>query len=192
MLTHTVVYPGTFDPITNGHIDLVERAAKLFERVIVAVATSEKKAPLFDLDTRVRLAQTALQHVPAAEVNRADAEQAPRDEDAGAAAADADLRVEMAASSARPAAPESREVQEHPAVSEENTGAPPEDPAAVPGSNSRAHASEAGSVPSQAAVGRAPSADAGRGPPRRPSCMVSLGDSSNRTHSRRPVGPQPR
>ena len=43
MLTHTVVYPGTFDPITNGHIDLVERAAKLFERVIVAVATSEKK-----------------------------------------------------------------------------------------------------------------------------------------------------
>ena len=52
MLTHTVVYPGTFDPITNGHIDLVERAAKLFERVVVAVATSEKKAPLFDLDTR--------------------------------------------------------------------------------------------------------------------------------------------
>ena len=68
MLTHTVVYPGTFDPITHGHIDLVERAAKLFERVIVAVATNEKKAPLFDLDTRVRLAQTALQHLPAAEV----------------------------------------------------------------------------------------------------------------------------
>jgi len=68
MLTHTVVYPGTFDPITNGHIDLVERAAKLFERVIVAVATSEKKTPLFDLDTRVTLAQTTLQHVQAAEV----------------------------------------------------------------------------------------------------------------------------
>ena len=51
MLTHTVVYPGTFDPITNGHIDLVERAAKLFERVVVAVATSEKKAPLFSTDT---------------------------------------------------------------------------------------------------------------------------------------------
>ena len=46
MLTHTVVYPGTFDPITNGHIDLVERAAKLFERVVVAVATSEKKGAL--------------------------------------------------------------------------------------------------------------------------------------------------
>ena len=68
MLTHTVVYPGTFDPITNGHIDLVERAAKLFERVIVAVATSEKKAPLFDLETRVTLAHTTLRHVPAAEV----------------------------------------------------------------------------------------------------------------------------
>ena len=68
MLTHTVVYPGTFDPITNGHVDLVERAAKLFERVVVAVATSEKKAPLFDLETRVALAQKALEHVPAAEV----------------------------------------------------------------------------------------------------------------------------
>ena len=57
-----MVYPGTFDPITNGHIDLVERAAKLFERVVVAVATSEKKAPLFDLDTRVALAQACLEH----------------------------------------------------------------------------------------------------------------------------------
>ena len=68
MLTHNVVSPGTFDPITNGHIDLVERAAKLFERVVVAVATSDKKAPLFDLDTRVSLAQACLEHVPAAEV----------------------------------------------------------------------------------------------------------------------------
>ena len=68
MLTHTVVYPGTFDPITNGHIDLVERAAKLFERVVVAVATSEKKAPLFPLASRVALAQESLQHIPAAEV----------------------------------------------------------------------------------------------------------------------------
>ena len=68
MLTHTVVYPGTFDPITNGHIDLVERAAKLFERVVVAVATNEKKAPLFSTDVRVELAEACLQHVPAAEV----------------------------------------------------------------------------------------------------------------------------
>ena len=65
---HTVVYPGTFDPVTNGHIDLVERAAKLFERVVVAVATSEKKAPLFSLEERVSLLQESLRQVPAAEV----------------------------------------------------------------------------------------------------------------------------
>jgi len=67
-LTHTVVYPGTFDPVTNGHIDLVERAARLFERVVVAVATSEKKAPLFSLEERVSLLQESLRQVPAAEV----------------------------------------------------------------------------------------------------------------------------
>jgi len=62
------VYPGTFDPVTNGHIDLVERAARLFERVVVAVATSEKKAPLFSLEERVSLLQESLRQVPAAEV----------------------------------------------------------------------------------------------------------------------------
>jgi pantetheine-phosphate adenylyltransferase len=62
------VYPGTFDPITNGHIDLIERAARLFEKVVVAVATSEKKAPLFAITDRVTLAQACLSHVPAAEV----------------------------------------------------------------------------------------------------------------------------
>lgn len=68
MLSHTVVYPGTFDPVTNGHIDLIERAAKLFEKVVVAVATSERKAPLFDVEKRVALARECLGHVPAAEV----------------------------------------------------------------------------------------------------------------------------
>ena len=68
MLTHTVVYQGTFDPITNGHVEPVERASKLFERVVVAVATSEKKTPLFSLEARVELAQTALGHVGAVEV----------------------------------------------------------------------------------------------------------------------------
>jgi len=68
VLTHTVVYPGTFDPVTNGHIDLVQRAAKLFERVVVAVATSEKKAPLFSLEERVSLLQESLRQIPAAEV----------------------------------------------------------------------------------------------------------------------------
>jgi pantetheine-phosphate adenylyltransferase len=64
----TIVYPGTFDPITNGHIDLVERASKLFHHVIVAVASSERKRPLFDLDERIDLAQQALAHLDNVEV----------------------------------------------------------------------------------------------------------------------------
>ena len=55
-----IVYPGSFAPITNGHVDLVERAANLFDEVIVAVAESAKKEPLFDLDLRVRLANEIL------------------------------------------------------------------------------------------------------------------------------------
>ncbi len=47
MRTESVIYPGTFDPITNGHVDLVERAARLFDRVVVAIAHSKKKTPLF-------------------------------------------------------------------------------------------------------------------------------------------------
>src|SRR5690554_3749154 len=64
----TVVYPGTFDPITNGHIDLVERACRLFDQVIVAVAVSSRKNPLFSLEQRVDLARTALAHLPNVEV----------------------------------------------------------------------------------------------------------------------------
>jgi len=63
MRTQTVVYPGTFDPITNGHIDLVERAARLFGQVVVAIAESQKKQPLFDLEERVALSQQSLQHL---------------------------------------------------------------------------------------------------------------------------------
>ena len=62
------VYPGTFDPITNGHGDLVARAAPLFDKLIVAVARSSGKAPRFDLAGRVRLARTALAGVPNVEV----------------------------------------------------------------------------------------------------------------------------
>ena len=54
------VYPGTFDPITNGHVDLAGRASPLFDRVIVAVADSASKGPAFDLDERIVLARTAL------------------------------------------------------------------------------------------------------------------------------------
>lgn len=59
-----VIYPGTFDPITNGHKDLVERAARLFGEVIVAVAASEKKKPVFTLDERVELARQVVGHLP--------------------------------------------------------------------------------------------------------------------------------
>ncbi|MCK9564114.1 MAG: pantetheine-phosphate adenylyltransferase [Bacteroidales bacterium] len=64
----TVVYPGTFDPITNGHIDLVERACNLFDHVIVSIAKSEKKKPLFSLEERIELAQAALSHISNVEV----------------------------------------------------------------------------------------------------------------------------
>ncbi len=60
----TVLYPGTFDPITNGHIDLVERACRLFDSVIVAVAASTRKNPLFTLEERVELARETLDHLP--------------------------------------------------------------------------------------------------------------------------------
>nr|WP_297460801.1 pantetheine-phosphate adenylyltransferase [uncultured Halomonas sp.] len=50
-----VVYPGTFDPITNGHFDLIERAARIFDKVVVAVAASPGKQPTLDIDTRVAL-----------------------------------------------------------------------------------------------------------------------------------------
>lgn len=59
----TALYPGTFDPITLGHVDLVERAARLFERVIVAVASNPGKRPMFTLEERVKLAQDSLAHV---------------------------------------------------------------------------------------------------------------------------------
>jgi len=68
MRTHTVVYPGTFDPPTNGHIDLIERAARLFDRVVVAIASSEKKTPLFTLEERVTLTCAALSHLDNVEV----------------------------------------------------------------------------------------------------------------------------
>jgi pantetheine-phosphate adenylyltransferase len=63
-----VVYPGTFDPITNGHIDLVERACRLFDRVVVAIAASNRKNPLFTMEERVALAQETLAHLPNVEV----------------------------------------------------------------------------------------------------------------------------
>jgi pantetheine-phosphate adenylyltransferase len=56
----TAIYPGTFDPITNGHQDLIERASKLFSRVIVAVAVNINKTVLFSLEERLRLTESVL------------------------------------------------------------------------------------------------------------------------------------
>ena len=66
--TRIAVYPGTFDPITNGHVDLVDRAAPLFERMIVGVAQSPGKGPALPLELRVQLARQALAHHPQVEV----------------------------------------------------------------------------------------------------------------------------
>jgi pantetheine-phosphate adenylyltransferase len=69
MISHrTAVYPGTFDPITNGHTDLVRRAARVFEKVIVAIAESPHKVPLLPLKERIELAQGCLSDVGNIEV----------------------------------------------------------------------------------------------------------------------------
>ena len=62
------IYPGTFDPITRGHEDLIRRAARLFDRVVVAVAASSGKKPFFTLDERVEMAQQVLADCPNVEV----------------------------------------------------------------------------------------------------------------------------
>ena len=62
---HTkILYPGTFDPITNGHVDLVKRAAKLFDEVVIAVASGHHKKPLFDFEERVALVETVFADLP--------------------------------------------------------------------------------------------------------------------------------
>lgn len=66
--SRVAVYPGTFDPLTRGHEDLVRRAAQLFERVILAVAGSPNKKPVFSLDERVAMAKAVLADIPQVEV----------------------------------------------------------------------------------------------------------------------------
>jgi len=67
-MNQSALYPGTFDPITNGHVDLVQRAAKRFSRVLVAVAGSGSKNPCFSLEERIELARTAFRSTPNVEV----------------------------------------------------------------------------------------------------------------------------
>src|SRR5690349_12193181 len=68
----TAIYPGSFDPLTNGHLDVIERATKLFDRVIVAVAQNEGKKPLFSLKERVALVSNGIKGMPTVEVDSFD------------------------------------------------------------------------------------------------------------------------
>jgi len=65
----TVIYPGSFDPLTNGHLDVIQRAARLFDRVIVAVAENDGKHPLFTLAERAALVKQAVRHLPHVEAD---------------------------------------------------------------------------------------------------------------------------
>ena len=56
-MTQRAIYPGTFDPMTKGHVDLIERACKLFDEIVIAIAASEAKNPLFTLDERIQIAE---------------------------------------------------------------------------------------------------------------------------------------
>ncbi len=68
----TAIYPGSFDPLTNGHFDVVQRAAKLFDRIIVAVAKNEGKKPLFSLQERLALVKEATAGMPNVEADSFD------------------------------------------------------------------------------------------------------------------------
>jgi len=71
-MKRTAIYPGSFDPLTNGHLDVIQRAAKLFDRVVVAVASNESKHPLFTKDERVALVKKAVTRLPNVEADAFD------------------------------------------------------------------------------------------------------------------------
>jgi pantetheine-phosphate adenylyltransferase len=68
----TVIYPGSFDPLTNGHLDVIQRATKLFDRVIVAAARNESKHPLFTLEERVKMVEHSVRDLPHVEADSFD------------------------------------------------------------------------------------------------------------------------
>lgn len=68
IMKHKAIYPGTFDPITNGHIDIITRAAQLFPELIVAVASNSIKRPFFSLHKRIELVQQVVGHLPGVSV----------------------------------------------------------------------------------------------------------------------------
>ena len=64
----TAIYPGSFDPLTNGHLDIITRSSKLFDKVIVTVLTNSAKTPLFSTEERVELIRRTTRHLPNVEV----------------------------------------------------------------------------------------------------------------------------
>lgn len=66
------VYPGSFDPLTNGHVDIITRGARLFDRIIVAILVNAEKSPLFTMDERVQIAQTVFHDRPNVEIDTFD------------------------------------------------------------------------------------------------------------------------
>jgi pantetheine-phosphate adenylyltransferase len=71
-MSKIAVYPGSFDPITNGHLDIVRRASQMFDRVVVAVASGVDKNPLFDIDERIDMVQKAVAGLRNVRVDRID------------------------------------------------------------------------------------------------------------------------
>jgi len=71
-MTNVAIYPGTFDPITNGHLDIIKRAKKIFDKVIVAVAISKDKNPMFSLEKRVEFIKECIKDIDGVEVEAFD------------------------------------------------------------------------------------------------------------------------
>jgi len=71
-LSTLAVFPGSFDPLTNGHVDIILRGTRLFDRIIVAMLVNAEKAPLFSVDERVEIARTVFKDVPNVEVDTFD------------------------------------------------------------------------------------------------------------------------
>ncbi|MGE4053738.1 MAG: pantetheine-phosphate adenylyltransferase [Vicinamibacterales bacterium] len=66
------IYPGSFDPLTNGHVDIIERGVRLFDRIVVAILINADKAPLFSVDERVEIARAVFERLPNVEVDTFD------------------------------------------------------------------------------------------------------------------------
>ena len=69
---HVAVYPGTFDPLTNGHVDIIQRGAALFDRIVVAILINPTKSPLFSVEERVEMARSVFKSQPGVEVDTFD------------------------------------------------------------------------------------------------------------------------